>query len=71
MKALAADAYEVLDRDWSIRAEPALAHVRSKIFGVCLPKDDTRDYFKITKPLAKKVDQLGICFSCGSAWVLR
>src|SRR3546814_16432692 len=68
VKALAADgiAYEVLDRDGCIRAEPALSHVRDKIVGGLLtPKDETGDCFKFTVALAEKAAALGVGFSYG------
>jgi D-amino-acid dehydrogenase len=46
-------AYEMLDREGCIRAEPALALVRDKIAGgLRLPGDETGDCFKFTQALA-------------------
>lgn len=65
VKALAADgiAYEVLDRNGCIHAEPALAHVREKIVGGLLtPKDETGDCFKFANALSEKATELGVWF---------
>src|SRR3546814_324398 len=70
VKALAADgiAYEVLDRDGCIRAEPALSHVRDKIVGGLLtPKAETGDRFKFTVALAEKAAARCVGFSYGVA----
>ncbi len=69
VKALAADGvpYKVLDCDGCIRVEPALKHVREKIFGGLLtPKDETGDCFKFTNALAAKAAELGVRFAYGT-----
>ena len=56
-------AYETLDRDGCIRAEPALALVRDKIAGgLRLPGDETGDCFKFTQALAAMAEGLGTRF---------
>ena len=56
-------AYETLDRDGCIRAEPALALVRDKIAGgLRLPGDETGDCFKFTQALAAMAEELGVRF---------
>jgi D-amino-acid dehydrogenase len=56
-------AYETLDRDGCIRAEPALALVRDKIAGgLRLPGDETGDCFKFTQALAAMAEGLGARF---------
>jgi D-amino-acid dehydrogenase len=65
VKALAADGvpYEVLNREGSVRVEPALAHVREKFVGGLLtPKDETGDCFKFTNALTEKAKEIGVSF---------
>ncbi|KAA0968993.1 D-amino acid dehydrogenase [Aureimonas fodinaquatilis] len=69
IKALAADgvAFEVLDRDECIKAEPALARSRDKIAGgLRTPNDETGDCFKFTQSLAQMAAEAGVTFQYGS-----
>jgi D-amino-acid dehydrogenase len=59
-------AYELLDREGCIAAEPALAHVREKIVGgLRLVGDETGDCFMFTKALANLAKQRGVEFLFG------
>jgi D-amino-acid dehydrogenase len=59
-------AYELLDREGCIAAEPALAHVREKIVGgLRLVGDETGDCFMFTKALATLAKQRGVEFLFG------
>jgi D-amino-acid dehydrogenase len=60
-------AYEVLDAQGCIGAEPALALVRDKIAGgLRLPGDETGDCFRFTNELQKLAGQLGARFQYGT-----
>jgi D-amino-acid dehydrogenase len=57
-------AYEVLDRQGCIGAEPALAHAGADfVGGLRLPGDETGDCRMFTKRLAKMAEELGVRFS--------
>ncbi|WP_341703598.1 D-amino acid dehydrogenase [Ferrovibrio sp.] len=59
-------AYDVLDRDGCIAAEPALGRVRDKfVGGLRLPGDETGDCFKYTNALADMAKALGVQFRFG------
>jgi D-amino-acid dehydrogenase len=59
-------AYELLDREGCIAAEPALAHVREKVVGgLRLVGDETGDCFMFTKALANLAKQRGVEFLFG------
>ncbi|MDH7798357.1 MULTISPECIES: D-amino acid dehydrogenase [unclassified Beijerinckia] len=59
-------AYDVLDPDGCIGAEPALAHVREKfVGGLRLPHDETGDCFKFTTILRAHAEALGVTFRFG------
>lgn len=59
-------AYEVLDPQGCIGAEPALAHVRDKfVGGLRLPHDETGDCFKFTNALRRQAEALGVTFRFG------
>ena len=56
-------AYEVLDPEGCIRAEPALAAVRDKfVGGLRLPGDETGDCRMFTERLAAQAEDLGVVF---------
>lgn len=56
-------AYELLDPDGCIAAEPALAAVREKfVGGLRLPGDETGDCYKFTVALAERAANLGVKF---------
>ncbi|WP_372002512.1 D-amino acid dehydrogenase [Tistrella mobilis] len=56
-------AFEVLDRDGCIRAEPGLARVRDKfVGGLRLPGDETGDCHIFTQNLAAEAERLGVTF---------
>jgi D-amino-acid dehydrogenase len=60
-------AFEVLDADGCIAAEPALAHVRQLIRGgLRLPNDETGDCYKFTVSLSVLAQQLGVRFMYGT-----
>jgi D-amino-acid dehydrogenase len=60
-------AFELLDPESCIRAEPALARVREKIAGgLRLPDDETGDCFKFTHALAAACRQQGVDFRFGT-----
>jgi D-amino-acid dehydrogenase len=59
-------AFEVLDADACVAAEPGLAPSRSKIAGgLRLPGDETGDCFKFTQSLAQMAAALGVTFRYG------
>ncbi|MGH8079974.1 MAG: D-amino acid dehydrogenase [Lysobacter sp.] len=59
-------AFELLDRDGYIRAEPALDLVKEKFVGALrLPGDETGDCFKFTQNLAALAQALGARFDFG------
>ena len=59
-------AFEVLDTDACIAAEPGLAAARDKIAGgLRLPGDETGDCFKFTQSLADMARGLGVTFRYG------
>ena len=59
-------AYEVLDADGCIRAEPALGTVKEKFAGgLRLPGDETGDCHKFAGALAKLAEKLGVRFQFG------
>lgn len=56
-------AYELLDRDGLVKAEPALARAKSELLGgLRLPNDETGDCNLFTKNLAKIAESLGVKF---------
>ncbi|WP_254602194.1 D-amino acid dehydrogenase [Sphingomonas bacterium] len=56
-------AFELLDRDGCVRAEPGLAAVRDRLAGgLRLPGDETGDCFKFTNALAARCAELGVEF---------
>ena len=56
-------AFEVLDPDGCIRAEPGLARVRDKfVGGLRLPGDETGDCHIFTQNLAAEAERLGVTF---------
>lgn len=60
-------AYELLDRDGCVRAEPALSLVREKVAGgLRLTGDETGDCFKFTAALAAMSGQKGAEFRFGT-----
>lgn len=60
-------AFELLDRDGCIAAEPALAQVRDKYLGALrLPGDETGDCFKFTQNLAALAVKQGVQFRYGT-----
>lgn len=60
-------AYEVLDRNGCIEAEPGLAHSVAGIAGgLRLPGDETGDCRLFTERLAAVAAALGVCFSYGT-----
>lgn len=59
--------WERLDREGCIRAEPALARVRSKfVGGLRLPGDETGDCHQFTTALAKIAQAMGVRFRFGT-----
>ena len=59
-------AYEELDPNGCVAAEPALAHVREKfVGGLRLPHDETGDCFKFTTALRAQAEALGVTFRFG------
>jgi D-amino-acid dehydrogenase len=59
-------AFEVLDADACVAAEPGLAGAGGKIAGgLRLPGDETGDCFKFTQGLSKKSEALGVTFRYG------
>ena len=59
-------AFEVLDADACVAAEPGLASARHKIAGgLRLPGDETGDCFKFTQSLADMARGLGVSFRYG------
>ena len=59
-------AFEMLDADACVAAEPGLAPSRSKIAGgLRLPGDETGDCFKFTQSLAQMAAALGVTFRYG------
>lgn len=59
-------AFEILDVDGCVAAEPALAKAREKIVGgLRLPNDETGDCYKFTASLAKLSDAEGVKFYFG------
>ncbi len=60
-------AFEVLDRDGCIAAEPGLASARDKIAGgLRLPGDETGDCFLFTTALAERAAARGVTFRYGT-----
>jgi D-amino-acid dehydrogenase len=60
-------AFEVLDRDGCIAAEPGLASAREKIAGgLRLPGDETGDCFLFTNALAERAAAAGVRFHYGT-----
>lgn len=60
-------AYELLDREGCIRAEPALSMVREKfVGGLRLPGDETGDCQMFTERLAAMASELGVVFRYGT-----
>lgn len=60
-------AFEVLDRDGCIAAEPALHNVRDRfVGGLRLPDDETGDCFMFTQALAAIAQGLGVRFQYGT-----
>src|SRR5450830_1865768 len=56
-------AFEILDRDGCVRAEPALAQVKQKLMGgLRLPGDETGDCQLFTTNLAEEARKLGVKF---------
>jgi len=59
-------AFEVLDREGCIRAEPGLANaIEPFVGGLRLPGDETGDCFKFTNALAEHARALGVDFRFG------
>ncbi|MES2033462.1 MAG: D-amino acid dehydrogenase [Pseudomonadota bacterium] len=59
-------AYEVLDREGCLRAEPGLAEASEPfVGGLRLPGDETGDCFKFTTALAEHARGLGVAFRFG------
>ncbi|PRD66692.1 D-amino acid dehydrogenase [Malikia granosa] len=60
-------AYELLDRDGVVRAEPGLAQARERLVGgLRLPNDETGDCHRFTLALAEQARQLGVEFRFGA-----
>ncbi|MES2099427.1 MAG: D-amino acid dehydrogenase [Pseudomonadota bacterium] len=60
--------YELLDRDQLVRAEPALAQARDRLFGgLRLPNDETGDCHLFTTSLAALCKAQGVDFRFGQA----
>lgn len=59
-------AFEVLDADGCVAAEPALSHVKQRIAGgLRLPNDETGDCYIFTTKLAEMAKELGVKFHFG------